>query len=116
MKTKVKKPAWLVTHERSDQRRFNELYEHQKEILGIITTAVENAVDTKINGKLKGIKEQLEQQDLAMIPVVTAFKEDKIIKAEWSSGAKKLILYTSAGIGSITFIGLVWSFIKNLHP
>lgn len=55
-----------------------------EEILQAITDAVENAVDTKINGKLVGIKTQLNAQDLVLIEVKKLVEERKFLIELWS--------------------------------
>jgi hypothetical protein len=55
-----------------------------EEILNKITEAVEQAVDTKINGKLIGIKKQLDNQDDVLKDVKELLKERTFLIQLWS--------------------------------
>lgn len=55
-----------------------------QETLKAISTAVENAVDTKINGKLRGLKDQMDKQDLILADVKTLLEERKFLLQLWS--------------------------------
>lgn len=55
-----------------------------KETLQAITTAVENAVDTKINGKLLGISNTLKAQDVVLVEVKDLLQERKFLIQLWS--------------------------------
>lgn len=55
-----------------------------QEILKAIKDTVEEAVDTKINGKLKGLKEHLDKQDETLKEVKNLVEERRFLIQLWS--------------------------------
>lgn len=78
-----------------------------EDIKVMITQAVEQAVDTKINGKLLSIKAQLTAQDIVLTELKVLLEDKDFLSKLW-----KLIKSIFTGIVAL---GSAWLLYKQLH-
>lgn len=87
----------------------------EKQLLHV-DKAVAGAVETQINGKLRDIKHQLNNQDQTIKPLVDAFQTKKIVRMALTEDGKTIFMYASwvvmAGAAWVLFKGFIISLFK----